>query len=96
VVQACKLRIFDVFAGVGVMSLGIESAMNGMKTTHAIKLVPSAVRTLRCASPLPKLLLKLCIFRISFHLLRRNSPGMIMYNQYAIKPHRGLLMDESL
>ncbi len=47
--QARKLRVLDVFAGAGAMSLGMESATSGMKTTHAIELGPSAARTFRCA-----------------------------------------------
>ena len=49
--QARKLRVLDVFAGAGGMSLGMETAMSGIKTTHAIELAPSAARTLRCAHP---------------------------------------------
>jgi hypothetical protein len=49
--QARKLRVLNMFSRTGAMSLGMESATSGMKTTHAIKLAPSAARTLRCASP---------------------------------------------
>jgi hypothetical protein len=50
--QARKLRVLNMFSRAGLaMSLGMESATSGMKTTHAIELAPSAARTLRCASP---------------------------------------------
>jgi DNA (cytosine-5)-methyltransferase 1 len=47
--QARKLRAFDVFAGAGAMSLGMESATGGMKTTHAVEISPSAAQTFRYA-----------------------------------------------
>lgn len=46
--QKHRLRAFDVFAGAGAMSLGME-AMVGMKTTHAVEISPSAARTFRYA-----------------------------------------------
>lgn len=45
--QKQKLRAFDVFAGAGAMSLGMEGAAGGMKTTHAVEISPSAARTFR-------------------------------------------------
>lgn len=47
--QAQKLRAFDIFAGAGAMSLGMENATAGMKTTHAVEISPSAARTFRYA-----------------------------------------------
>ena len=47
------LRIFDPFAGVGALSLGLERA-GGMKLTHAVEISPSAAQTLKCVS-LPSL-----------------------------------------
>jgi DNA (cytosine-5)-methyltransferase 1 len=46
--EARKLRNFDIFAGAGAMSLGMEAAAGGMKTTHAVEISPSAARTFRC------------------------------------------------
>jgi hypothetical protein len=53
-----------------------------------------------CLPPLP---LRLCFFRISFWLRRHNSLGTIVCNQcanevlqYAIKSHRGLLVDDDM
>jgi DNA (cytosine-5)-methyltransferase 1 len=46
-VQTRKPRAFDIFAGAGAMSLGMESAAGGMKTTHAIEISPSAAQTFR-------------------------------------------------
>ncbi len=45
--QKHTLRAFDVFAGAGAMSLGMEDATGGMKTTHAVEISPSAARTFR-------------------------------------------------
>jgi DNA (cytosine-5)-methyltransferase 1 len=47
--QKHRLRAFDVFAGAGAMSLGMEGATGGMKTTHAVEISPSAARTFRYA-----------------------------------------------
>jgi DNA (cytosine-5)-methyltransferase 1 len=47
--QKHRLRVFDVFAGAGAMSLGMEGAAGGMKTTHAVEISPSAARTFRYA-----------------------------------------------
>ena len=47
--QAQKLRAFDIFAGAGAMSLGMENATGGMRTTHAVEISPSAARTFRYA-----------------------------------------------
>ena len=47
--QNHKLRAFDVFAGAGAMSLGMEGATGGMRTTHAVEISPSAARTFRYA-----------------------------------------------
>ena len=44
-----KLKAFDVFAGAGAMSLGMETATGGMRTTHAVEISPSAARTFRYA-----------------------------------------------
>jgi DNA (cytosine-5)-methyltransferase 1 len=44
-----KLKAFDVFAGAGAMSLGMETATGGMRTTHAVEISPSAARTYRYA-----------------------------------------------
>ncbi len=41
------LRAFDVFAGAGAMSLGMEDMMGGTKMTHAIEISPSAAQTFR-------------------------------------------------
>ena len=48
-VHSRKLRAFDIFAGAGAMSLGMESATGGMKTTHAVEISPSAAQTFRYA-----------------------------------------------
>jgi hypothetical protein len=40
---------FNVFAGASAMSLGMESATGSMKTTHAIKISPSAAQIFRYA-----------------------------------------------
>lgn len=45
--QKHGLRAFDIFAGAGAMSLGMEGATGGMKTTHAVEISPSAARTFR-------------------------------------------------
>ena len=45
--QTQRLRAFDVFAGAGAMSLGMEDAAGGMKTTHAVEISPSAAKTFR-------------------------------------------------
>lgn len=47
--QTQKLRAFDIFAGAGAMSLGMENATGGMRTTHAVEISPSAARTFRYA-----------------------------------------------
>lgn len=47
--QTRKLRAFDVFSGAGAMSLGMETAAGGMRTTHAVEISPSAARTFRYA-----------------------------------------------
>jgi DNA (cytosine-5)-methyltransferase 1 len=47
--QTRKLRAFDIFAGAGAMSLGMENATGGMRTTHAVEISPSAARTFRYA-----------------------------------------------
>ena len=47
--QAQKLRAFDIFAGAGTMSLGMENATGGMRMTHAVEISPSAARTFRYA-----------------------------------------------
>ena len=47
--QTRKLKAFDIFAGAGAMSLGMENATGGMKTTHAVEISPSAARTFRYA-----------------------------------------------
>ena len=47
--QAQKLRAFDIFAGAGAMSLGMENATGGMRTTHAVEMSPSAAQTFRYA-----------------------------------------------
>ena len=61
--QARKLRVLDVFAGAGAMSLGMEGGMSGgMTTTHAIELAPSAAQTFRCVPPPTSLLVLLFIF----------------------------------
>ena len=99
--QSRKLRALDVFSGAGAMSLGMESAASGMKTTHAIELAPSAARTFRCVpTPLP---LRLFFFLSFLYFVRRNSPKTIVYNQctnevlrYAVKSHRGLLVDDNI
>jgi DNA (cytosine-5)-methyltransferase 1 len=46
-VQTRKTRAFDIFAGAGAMSLGMENATGGMKTTHAVEISPSAAQTFR-------------------------------------------------
>jgi hypothetical protein len=62
--QARKLRVLDVFAGAGAMSLGMEGGMSGgMTTTHAIELAPSAAQTFRCVFP------ALSLFCLYFTLL---------------------------
>jgi DNA (cytosine-5)-methyltransferase 1 len=95
--QASKLRVLDVFAGAGAMSLGMETGTSGMKTTHAIEVGPSAAQTFRCAFPI------FSAIDFPIWLGRRNSPGTIVYNQcanevlrYAIKSHRGLLADDDV
>jgi DNA (cytosine-5)-methyltransferase 1 len=45
--QTQTLKAFDIFAGAGAMSLGMESATGGMKTTHAVEISPSAAQTFR-------------------------------------------------
>ena len=45
--QVSRLRVLDVFAGAGAMSLGMETGTSGLKTTHAIEVGPSAARTFR-------------------------------------------------
>jgi DNA (cytosine-5)-methyltransferase 1 len=47
--QTRKLKAFDIFAGAGAMSLGMENATGGMRTTHAVEISPSAARTFRYA-----------------------------------------------
>jgi DNA (cytosine-5)-methyltransferase 1 len=47
--QTQKLRAFDIFAGACAMSLDMENATGGMKTTHAVESSPSAARTFRYA-----------------------------------------------
>ena len=47
--QTRKLRAFDVFAGAGAMSLGMENATGGMRTTHAVEISPSAAQTFKYA-----------------------------------------------
>lgn len=51
--QKHKLRAFDVFAGAGAMSLGMEGAAGGMRTTHAVEISPSAAQTFKyvCGEP---------------------------------------------
>jgi DNA (cytosine-5)-methyltransferase 1 len=51
--QKHKLRAFDVFAGAGAMSLGMEGATGGMRTTHAVEISPSAAQTFRYARERP-------------------------------------------
>ncbi|KAH8997167.1 S-adenosyl-L-methionine-dependent methyltransferase [Lactarius hatsudake] len=78
--QARKLRVLDVFAGAGAMSLGMESATSGMKTTHAIELGPSAARTFRRNSP--------------GTIVYNQCANEVL--RYAVKSHRGLLMDDDV
>ncbi len=47
--QIQKLRAFDIFVGASAMSLGMENATGGMRTTHAVEISPSAARTFRYA-----------------------------------------------
>ncbi|KAI0066707.1 S-adenosyl-L-methionine-dependent methyltransferase [Artomyces pyxidatus] len=44
-------RVFDIFAGTGAFSLGMESAVGVMRTTHAVEVSPSAAETIRKNSP---------------------------------------------
>ncbi|KAF8262785.1 S-adenosyl-L-methionine-dependent methyltransferase [Lactarius quietus] len=78
--QASKLRVLDVFAGAGAMSLGMESGMNGMKTTYAIEIAPSAARTFRRNSP--------------GTIVYNQCANEVL--RYAIKKHRGLLADDEV
>ncbi|KAH9013666.1 S-adenosyl-L-methionine-dependent methyltransferase [Lactarius hengduanensis] len=78
--QARKLRVLDVFAGAGAMSLGMESATSGMKTTHAIELGPSAARTFRRNSP--------------GTIVYNQCANEVL--RYAVKSHRGLLVDDDV
>ncbi|KAI9429370.1 hypothetical protein BJY52DRAFT_1345301 [Lactarius psammicola] len=78
--QARKLRALDVFAGAGAMSLGMESATSGMKTTHAIELGPSAARTFRRNSP--------------GTIVYNQCANEVL--RYAVKSHRGLLVDDDV
>lgn len=43
--QTQKLRAFDIFAGAGAMSLGMEKATGCLNTTHAVEISPSAAQT---------------------------------------------------
>lgn len=106
--QKHKLKAFDVFAGVGAMSLGMEGATGGMKTTHAVEISPSAARTFRyVARDHPEMGLGAsCLARGSNNvplLSRRNSPKTIVYNQcanellrYAVKSYRGILEEDEV
>jgi hypothetical protein len=68
--QSCKPRVLGMFGGTGAVSLSMESATSGMKTTHAIKLAPSATRTLRC----PPLL---CVSRLAI-VWERHLPSFFV------------------
>ena len=47
--DAPSLRVLDVFAGTGAMSLGlVEGFLGKMKLTHAIEISPSAAKSLKC------------------------------------------------
>jgi DNA (cytosine-5)-methyltransferase 1 len=103
-----KLRAFDVFAGAGAMSLGMEGATGGMRTTHAVEISPSAARTFRYVregSP-RDILGGITDGRRSDSgviLFRRNSSKTIVYNQcanellrYAVKSYRGILGEDEV
>jgi len=99
--QKHRLRAFDVFAGAGAMSLGMESAVGGMKTTHAVEISPSAARTFRYADH-PEIDAAMVLTRASI-FSRRNSPKTIMYNQcvnellrYAVKSYHGILEEDGV
>jgi DNA (cytosine-5)-methyltransferase 1 len=105
--QKHKLRAFDVFAGAGAMSLGMEGS-TGMKTTHAVEISPSAARTFRYpreGSPRDVFggIIRSHGSNNSFIFSRRNSPKTIVYNQcvnellrYAVKSHHGILEEEGV
>ncbi|KAH9984055.1 S-adenosyl-L-methionine-dependent methyltransferase, partial [Russula compacta] len=78
--QAQRLRAFDVFAGAGAMSLGMEDVTGGMKTTHAVEISPSAARTFRRNSP-GTIVYNQCVNE----LLR-----------YAVKSYRGILEEDEV
>ncbi|KAI9510780.1 S-adenosyl-L-methionine-dependent methyltransferase [Russula earlei] len=75
-----KLRAFDVFAGAGAMSLGMENATGGMKTTHAVEISPSAAQTLRLNSP------NTVVYNQCVNVLLR----------YAVKSYRGILEEDDI
>jgi DNA (cytosine-5)-methyltransferase 1 len=104
--QKHRLRAFDVFAGAGAMSLGMEGAAGGVKTTHAVEISPSAARTFRYADH-PEIDLgasyaTMGLTTVSF-FSRRNSPKTIVYNQcvnellrYAVKSYHGILEEDGV
>ena len=104
--QKHRLRAFDVFAGAGAMSLGMEGAVGGMKTTHAVEISPSAARTFRYADH-PEMGLGASYAAVGLTLAsfvsRRNSPKTIVYNQcvnellrYAVKSYHGILEEDGV
>ena len=102
--QKHKLRAFDVFAGAGAMSLGMEGATGGMRTTHAVEISPSAAQTLRYACECHNGdIMRGRGSNAGVTFSRRNSPKTIVYNQcanellrYAVKSHRGILEEDEV
>jgi DNA (cytosine-5)-methyltransferase 1 len=106
--QKHKLRAFDVFAGAGAMSLGMEGATGGMRTTHAVEISPSAARTFRYVREGPPrdgfgVTITAMGLTVVSLLSRRNSPKTIVYNQcvnellrYAVKSYHGILGEDEV